>query len=126
MGNQCMAYKNDNGRAIKSKTCAEFSAGRDGLNVGLFRRCGSRRMVSFAHVIKPGGIVVLGAFAGIGPMPFVEEKTVVGSLLGSRQQMLEVLQLEVVHKIRSICDVFPLKQAEDEPLLRLRRAVLAP
>jgi propanol-preferring alcohol dehydrogenase len=81
--------------------------------------------------IKPGGIVVLGAFAEIGPLPFVEEKTVVGSLLGSRKQMLDVLQLAAAGKIRSVCDVFPLEQAE-EALLRLKhgefkaRAVLVP
>lgn len=81
--------------------------------------------------IKPGGIVVLGAFAEIGPLPFVEEKTVVGSLLGSRQQMFEVLQLSAAGKVRSVCEIFPLEQAE-EALLRLKcgefkaRAVLVP
>jgi propanol-preferring alcohol dehydrogenase len=81
--------------------------------------------------IKPGGIVVLGAFAEIGPLPFVEEKTVVGSLLGSRQQMLEVLQLAAAGKVKSICEVFPLEQAQ-EALHRLKRgefearAVLVP
>jgi alcohol dehydrogenase, propanol-preferring len=81
--------------------------------------------------IKIGGIVVLGAFAEIGPLPFVEEKTVVGSLLGSRQQMLDVLQLAAAGKIRAVCEVFPLEQAE-EALLRLKRgefqarAVLVP
>jgi len=81
--------------------------------------------------IKSGGIVVLGVFAEIGPLPFVEEKTVMGSLLGSRQQMLEVLQLAAAGKIRPVCEVFPLEQAEGA-LLRLKRgefkarAVLVP
>lgn len=81
--------------------------------------------------IKPGGIVVLGTFAEIGALPFVEEKTVAGSLLGSRQQMLDVLQLAAAGKVRSVCEVFPLAQAE-EALLRLKRgefrarAVLVP
>jgi hypothetical protein len=40
-GNQSMAYKKDNGRAIKSKAGAEFGGGSNGngINVGLFRRC---------------------------------------------------------------------------------------
>jgi propanol-preferring alcohol dehydrogenase len=81
--------------------------------------------------IKPGGIVVLGTFAEIGALPFVEEKTVAGSVIGSRQQMLDVLQLAAAGKIRSVCEVFPLDQAE-EALIRLKRgefqarAVLVP
>ena len=38
---------------------------------------------------KPGGVIV-GALADVGELPFVEEKTVVGTLLGSRQQMHEL------------------------------------
>ncbi|HSA78190.1 MAG TPA: zinc-binding alcohol dehydrogenase, partial [Nitrospirota bacterium] len=49
--------------------------------------------------IKSGGIVVLGAFAEIGPLPFVEEKAVVGSLLGWRKQMLDVFQRAAASKI---------------------------
>ncbi len=81
--------------------------------------------------IRPGGVVVLGAAAEIGPLPFTEEKRVVGSLLGSRQQMLEVLDLAAAGRIRSVCEEFPLDRAEDA-LLRLKRgevearAVLVP
>jgi propanol-preferring alcohol dehydrogenase len=42
---------------------------------------------------KPGGVVVIGVNAEIGPFPFADEKTVVGSLLGSRQMMREVLRI---------------------------------
>jgi len=33
---------------------------------------------------KPGGVIVVGAFAEAGELPFVEEKTVVGSVIGWR------------------------------------------
>lgn len=81
--------------------------------------------------IKPGGTVVIGAAAEVGSFPFPEEKTVVGSLLGRRQQMLEVLELAAAGKITSVCEVFPLDRAE-EALTRLKRgefsarAVLVP
>jgi propanol-preferring alcohol dehydrogenase len=69
---------------------------------------------------KPGGVVVVGAFAEIGELPFVEEKTVVGSLLGSRQQMHELLRLAGEGKVRAVVESFPLERAE-EALRRLKR-----
>jgi propanol-preferring alcohol dehydrogenase len=36
---------------------------------------------------KPGGTIVVGVAADIGPWPFADEKMVVGSVLGTRQQM---------------------------------------
>jgi alcohol dehydrogenase, propanol-preferring len=68
---------------------------------------------------KPGGIIVIGVNADLGVVPFVDEKTVVGSLLGSRQQMREVLALAAAGKIKAICEPFPLAQAETA-LMRLK------
>jgi propanol-preferring alcohol dehydrogenase len=68
---------------------------------------------------KPGGIVVIGVTADLGVVPFVDEKTVVGSLIGSRQQMREVLGLAAAGKIKAICETFPLAAAETA-LLRLK------
>jgi|BarGraIncu00222A_1022003.scaffolds.fasta_scaffold00359_1 propanol-preferring alcohol dehydrogenase len=62
---------------------------------------------------KPGGIVVIGVNADIGPFPFVEEKTVVGSLLGSRQMMREVLRIAGEGRVRVRAESYPLEQAED-------------
>jgi propanol-preferring alcohol dehydrogenase len=70
--------------------------------------------------IKPGGIVVVGAFAEIGELPFVDEKTVVGSLLGSRQQMRELLGLAGAGKVRAVVETLPLERAP-EALARLKR-----
>jgi propanol-preferring alcohol dehydrogenase len=77
----------------------------------------SQRLIERDFVIN---VFILGTFAEIGRILFVEEKTVVGSLLGTRQQMLEVLQLAAAGKVNSVCEVFPLEQAE-EALLRLKR-----
>jgi propanol-preferring alcohol dehydrogenase len=66
-----------------------------------------------ARAVKPGGVLVYGVHAELGEIPFVEEKTVVGSLLGNRQEMLEVLALAAAGKVRAIVEAFPLEQAGD-------------
>ncbi|MBX7445955.1 MULTISPECIES: alcohol dehydrogenase catalytic domain-containing protein [unclassified Arthrobacter] len=90
--------------------------------------------VVLSHAIqatKPGGIIVVGADGEVGPLPFAQEKTVVGSILGTRQQMREVLTLAAEGKIRAHCEAFPLNDA-NEALKRLKnghirgRAVLMP
>lgn len=68
---------------------------------------------------KPGGTVVVGVNADAGPLPFAEEKTVVGSLLGNRQQMLDVLALAAAGRLRSVVETFALDQAS-EALNRLK------
>jgi propanol-preferring alcohol dehydrogenase len=65
---------------------------------------------------KPGGVVN----AEIGPFPFADEKTVVGSLLGSRQMMREVLRIAGEGRVRVVQEAYPLDQAE-EALARLKR-----
>jgi propanol-preferring alcohol dehydrogenase len=69
---------------------------------------------------KRGGVIVIGVNADLGAVPFVDEKTVVGSLLGSRQQMHEVLALAAAGKIKAVCTPFPLAEAE-AALLTLKR-----
>ncbi len=64
------------------------------------------------EAVKPGGVIVLGVFADIGRVPFPLEKTVVGSTLGSRLQMREVLDLAAQGKIKAHCATYPLDQAE--------------
>ncbi|MCU1280537.1 MAG: propanol-preferring alcohol dehydrogenase, partial [bacterium] len=61
---------------------------------------------------KRGGIIVIGVNADLGTVPFVDEKIVVGSLIGSRQQMREVLALAAAGRVRAVCERFPLEQAE--------------
>jgi propanol-preferring alcohol dehydrogenase len=81
--------------------------------------------------IKPGGTVVVGVHAQVGELPFADEKRLVGSVIGSRQQMREVLALAAAGKIRARCETYPLDEAA-EALGRLKRgevrarAVLVP
>ena len=60
---------------------------------------------------RPGGTVVLGINANPGVLPFAQEKIVVGSLLGTRQQMREVLKLAAAGKIKAQCQPFALEEA---------------
>lgn len=60
---------------------------------------------------RPGGIIVIGVNAGIDVLPFAQEKMVGGSLLGTRQQMREVLQLAAAGKIKAQCQPFALDEA---------------
>lgn len=69
---------------------------------------------------KPGGVVVLGVNAEIGAFPFVDEKTIVGSLLGSRQMMRDVLRIAGEGRVRVASESYPLEQAE-QALSQLKR-----
>lgn len=62
---------------------------------------------------KPGGTVIVGVNADVGPLPFADEKVVVGSLLGSRFEMQEVLRLAAEGKLRTVTETFDLDQAHD-------------
>lgn len=80
---------------------------------------------------KPGGTVVMGVWAELGELPFVEEKNIVGSVIGSRQDMREVLTLASAGRIKAICQEFKLEQANDVLMMLKRgdvraRAVLVP
>jgi len=81
--------------------------------------------------VRPGGTVVLGVHADVGPLPFADEKRVVGSVIGSRHQMREVLALAAAGRIRAQCETYPLDDAA-VALGRLKRgevrarAVLVP
>jgi len=61
--------------------------------------------------VRPGGTVVLGVHADVGALPFADEKRVVGSVIGSRRQMREVLALAAAGKIRAHCERYPLDDA---------------
>jgi propanol-preferring alcohol dehydrogenase len=83
------------------------------------------------RIVKPGGRIVLGVAQNVGLLDIGDEKTVVGSVLGNRQQMREVLQLAAAGKLRSVHADFPLAEA-NEVLGMLKageiraRAVLVP
>jgi alcohol dehydrogenase, propanol-preferring len=68
---------------------------------------------------KPGGTVVTGVNVDVGAFPFAVERRLVGSLLGSRQQMRTVLELAAAGKVGVVAETFPLEGAE-EALVRLK------
>ncbi|HZU80126.1 MAG TPA: alcohol dehydrogenase catalytic domain-containing protein [Acidimicrobiales bacterium] len=82
-------------------------------------------------LLRPGGTAVLGVHAQVGEIPFADEKRVVGSVIGSRHQMGQVLELAASGKIRAQCETFGLSEAS-AALSRLKagdiraRAVLVP
>jgi alcohol dehydrogenase, propanol-preferring len=69
---------------------------------------------------RRGGIIVVGVLADLGVLPFTDEKTVMGSLIGSREEMHEVLAIAAAGKVKAVCETYPLTKAE-EALTRLAR-----
>lgn len=74
--------------------------------------------------VKPGGRVVLGVAAELGEFPFQEAKTLVGTVIGSRHQMHEVLALAAAGKLRARVERAPLESA-GTALQRLKRGEIA-
>jgi propanol-preferring alcohol dehydrogenase len=80
---------------------------------------------------KLGGTVVMGVYANLGDFQFVEEKRILGSVIGSRNDMKQVLSLAGSGRIKVMYDEFKLEQA-DKALKMLKkselraRAVLVP
>jgi propanol-preferring alcohol dehydrogenase len=60
---------------------------------------------------KPGGTIVTGVNCEVGAFPFAGEKALVGSILGSREQMRTVLRLAAAGKVKAIAETFPLDEA---------------
>ena len=61
--------------------------------------------------LKPGGTLVLGVNATVRDFPFALEQKVVGSLLGSRTMMREVLDIAAAGKVRVEAEARPLAEA---------------
>jgi propanol-preferring alcohol dehydrogenase len=61
--------------------------------------------------LKPGGMLVLGVNASIESFPFALEQRIVGSLLGSRQMMREVLDIGASGRVRIAAEARPLTEA---------------
>ncbi len=62
---------------------------------------------------KRGGTIVLGVWADLGVVPFHDEKKVVGTDVGSRQAMREVLKIADSGRIKCISEEFKLEKAND-------------
>lgn len=81
--------------------------------------------------IKKGGLVVIGTISQITNFVAFEEKTIRGTLIGSRKDMKEVIRIADEKNIKVISEVYRLEQA-NEILAKLKtseieaRAVLVP
>jgi propanol-preferring alcohol dehydrogenase len=81
--------------------------------------------------VKKGGLVVIGTIGKIPNFIAFEEKTIRGTLIGSRKDMEEVIRLAKEHNLSVVAEKYPLEQA-NEVLEKLKnsqiesRAVLIP
>ncbi|MEM0456994.1 MAG: alcohol dehydrogenase catalytic domain-containing protein [Nitrososphaerota archaeon] len=82
-------------------------------------------------VTKPFGTIVMGVHVKLGEFFFHEEKRIVGSVIGSRWMMRDVIKLARAGKIKPVCEKYPLEKV-NEVLKKLKmgevraRAVLVP
>jgi alcohol dehydrogenase, propanol-preferring len=82
------------------------------------------------RIVKRGGTVLMGV-CGDAPVSFPEEYTILGSVIGTRQEMNETLKLASMGKVRVDYNSFKLSDAE-EVLIKLKqgkivgRAILVP
>lgn len=81
--------------------------------------------------VKKGGMIVIGTFGNIPNFDVTEEKTIRGTLIGSRQDMKDVIRTASEKNLQVISKTYPLEQA-NEVLSKLKtseveaRAVLVP
>ena len=81
--------------------------------------------------IKKGGLVVIGTIGKITDFVAFEEKTIRGTVIGSRNDMKEVIRIADEKNLKVISEVYPLEKA-NEVLAKLKtsqveaRAVLVP
>lgn len=61
--------------------------------------------------LKPGGTLVLGVNATVRDFPFALEQKIVGSLLGTRTMMREVLEIAASGRVRIEAEARPLAEA---------------
>jgi propanol-preferring alcohol dehydrogenase len=81
--------------------------------------------------IKKGGIVVIATVGKIPNFLAFEEKTIRGTLIGSRKDMEDVIKISSENKLEVVTEAFPLEEA-NQVLVKLKnseingRAVLIP
>ena len=81
--------------------------------------------------VKKGGLIVIGTIGEISSFVAFEEKTIRGTLIGSRKDMEEVVRIAHENNLSVVSETYPLEQANDV-LKKLKnseieaRAVLIP
>ncbi len=73
------------------------------------------------RITKPSGTVVIGVHIKLGEFFFHEEKRIVGSVIGSRWMMRDVIELARAGKIKPVCEKYPLEKV-NEVLKKLKRS----
>jgi propanol-preferring alcohol dehydrogenase len=69
---------------------------------------------------KPGGKIIVGTFTDAGPFFFPDQKQIIGSVIGSRWEMENVLKIAATGKVKAHIVTFPLDQTDEA--LRLLKA----
>jgi propanol-preferring alcohol dehydrogenase len=69
--------------------------------------------------VKPGGIVVNGAAHNLRDIVFADEKSLVGSVIGNRDEMRTVLEIAAAGKVKVVAKQFALDEAE-KALMQLK------
>jgi propanol-preferring alcohol dehydrogenase len=62
---------------------------------------------------KPGGRIIVGTFTDVGPFFFPDQKQIIGSVIGSRWEMEDVLKIAATGKVKSIIEEFPLEKTDE-------------
>jgi propanol-preferring alcohol dehydrogenase len=68
---------------------------------------------------KPGGKIIVGTFTDAGPFFFPDEKQIIGSVIGSRWAMENVLKIAATGKVKAHIVTYPLDKT-DEALRALK------
>lgn len=63
--------------------------------------------------VKKGGLIVVGTFGDIPNFDVTQEKTIRGTLIGSRTDMREVIRLADQNQLQIVYKTFPLERAND-------------
>jgi propanol-preferring alcohol dehydrogenase len=98
---------------VTDSDAGELLAGEGGVDAAIVFAPSTPLARQALRAVKPGGTLVLGVHADIGDVSFAEEKTVVGTAIGNRAQMREVLALAAAGKVQTIATAFRLDQAEE-------------
>ncbi len=102
------------GRVVDSSTgdAADQLQRAGGVDAALVFAPSDEVVASALESLKPGGTLVLGVNATIGSFAFALEKRVVGSLLGTREDMRAVVDIAASGKVQIEAEERPLAEAE--------------
>jgi propanol-preferring alcohol dehydrogenase len=108
------ASKHDAGEALRAE---------GGVDASIVFAPSSALMRDALVATRPAGTIVVGAFLEVGAFAFPNEQVIVGSILGSRQEMKDLLALAGRGLLKTVCETLPLDQAH-EALRRLKAGEL--